>query len=349
MFDTIRSKRIWRFFPIVISLSLTVILIFFILKRPDTDIVFLTKRLVFPILRLLILVSFTLAVSAFFEAKGWSERVGMVFMSITRLGNFKGEIAVAFATAFFSGVAANTMLLNAYKEKRLSRKEMFLSNLLNSGLPSFFIHLPITAGILLPFVKMAGIIYIFLMFMAALVRTVLVILLGRIFLYHPGNFHSPCGSPSSTGKDFWNILSRYLSSRLLRIAFYTIPIYSMVVCLEKYNFFLWLRRWAAGLIGPEILPVEGMTVVVFSLTVEFTAGAIAAGAMLESGMLTIKDTVTALLFGNVVATPIRALRHQLPTYIGIFDIRNGMALLFFVQILRIASVVTVFLFYYFLY
>jgi hypothetical protein len=62
---------------------------------------------------------------------------------------------------------------------------------------------------------------------------------------------------------------------------------------------------------------------------------------LEAGTLTIRETVIALLLGNVVATPVRALRHQLPYYMGIFRPKLGVLLITLGQTLRVISVIIV--------
>jgi hypothetical protein len=87
--------------------------------------------------------------------------------------------------------------------------------------------------------------------------------------------------------------------------------------------------------------VESLSVVVLSFVAEFTSGFAAAGALLAAGVLTVKQTVLALLIGNILAFPIRALRHQLPHYMGIFQPKMGTQLLVMGQILRIASIVFV--------
>jgi hypothetical protein len=84
-----------------------------------------------------------------------------------------------------------------------------------------------------------------------------------------------------------------------------------------------------------------MSVVIFSLVAEFTSGFAAAGALLEAGALTVRETVIALLLGNVVATPVRALRHQLPYYMGIFRPKLGVLLIVLGQTLRVISVIIV--------
>jgi hypothetical protein len=54
----------------------------------------------------------------------------------------------------------------------------------------------------------------------------------------------------------------------------------------------------------------------------------------------------ALLIGNILAFPVRALRHQLPRYIGIFSPRMGTQILLMGQGFRIASIIVVGINYY---
>jgi hypothetical protein len=49
----------------------------------------------------------------------------------------------------------------------------------------------------------------------------------------------------------------------------------------------------------------------------------------------------ALILGNVVATPIRAMRHQLPSHAGIFTPKLGTQLLLISQGLRLGSLALV--------
>ncbi len=256
-----------------------------------------------------------------------------------RLGNLSDWSATAFTTAFLSGVAANTMLWNAYKEGKISKKEMFISALLNVGLPSYFLHLPVTLAIIVPLAQQAGILYMAITFLAAIIRTVVVILAGRILLKRPTQTADIDSQPDpKKNKSVAELFKKYLTKRLLSIALYTVPIYMLVVLLRLYGFFEELQHMTAHILQTKAIPVEGISVVVFSIVAEFSAGAAAAGAMLQEGVLTIKETVIALVLGNIIATPIRALRHQLPRYLGIFTPGTGLALLVIGQVLRVASV-----------
>ena len=80
-------------------------------------------------------------------------------------------------------------------------------------------------------------------------------------------------------------------------------------------------RAAASHVSLGLLPMKAASVVMFSVAAEFTSGMAAAGALLQAGALTVPQTVIALVLGNIVATPVRALRHQLATNVGIFSPR----------------------------
>jgi len=118
-----------------------------------------------------------------------------------------------------------------------------------------------------------------------------------------------------------------------------LPVYVIVLLVSDMGFFLWLRKILAQGISVAFIPVEAMSVVVFSLVAEFTSGYAAAGAMLESGALTVPQTVLALLIGNIIAAPVRALRHQMPYYMGIFGPKLGTRLVITSQGFRVASLV----------
>jgi hypothetical protein len=95
------------------------------------------------------------------------------------------------------------------------------------------------------------------------------------------------------------------------------------------------------------VPVHSLSVVVLSFVSEFTTGFTAAGALMDAGTITVKQTVIALLLGNIIAFPIRAIRHQLPHYMGIFSPGMGLSMLLMGQGFRVASIVFVGLVYWF--
>ncbi len=312
----------------------------------ELSLIFVLKKGLYPLVRLLTIMAASLGLSALIEGMGWSEAMARLTRPLMRFGGFGSWTATAFVTAFVSGIAANTMIWNAYQENKMEKKEMILAVFLNVGLPSYVLHLPTTLAIILPLVGKAGLIYMGITFVAAVLRSAAVMAAGRIFLRGTIETSEPGGETEAIARKkerSWDrvtqLYAKFLKKRLIKIAAYTIPIYIVVLLLQHYRFFDWLQDKSLLLFPSSTLPVEGISVVVFSIIAEFTAGAAAAGAMLSQGMLTVNQTVLALVLGNIIATPFRAIRHQLPRYLGIFKIKTGLILLFGGQALRVVSVV----------
>jgi hypothetical protein len=80
---------------------------------------------------------------------------------------------------------------------------------------------------------------------------------------------------------------------------------------------------------------------VFQLGGHFAAGLAAAGALLAAGTLNYREIILALLVGNVLSSPIRAVRHQFPYYAGIFNPRLALELIFYNQSFRMGSIILV--------
>ena len=116
-----------------------------------------------------------------------------------------------------------------------------------------------------------------------------------------------------------------------------VPVYVLMLLVADLGFFHWLREGLALGVGSTFFPVEGVSVIILSLVAEVTSGYAAAGAMLESGTLSLGQTVLALLAGQIIGTPLRALRHQLPYYMGVFSPAMGIRLMVAAQIFRLVS------------
>lgn len=307
----------------------------------------LFHRLAFPLIRLLVFITIGLIAGQVIEATGWTRRLSVVARPLFRFSRIGDYGATAFTTSFFSGVAANAMLWEFYKESKITRRQLFLANLMNQ-IPAFFLHLPTTFFIVVPLTGWAGIGYFLLTFIALGIRTIGVALYGRLRC-RPAQDETmgppePAPSAASARKSPKDILigiKKRLPRRILRIGVYVVPIYVIVFMVNAMGGFDAARQWMAGFVTTRILPVESLSVVVFSFAAEFTSGFAAAGALMDAGVLSARETVIALLAGNVVAFPIRALRHQLPHYMGIFSPSMGLKLLLLGQVLRVLSLVFV--------
>ncbi|MCF8035768.1 MAG: nucleoside recognition protein [Desulfobacteraceae bacterium] len=300
-------------------------------------------RLIFPLLRLCLFIGIGLAIAQVIEAKGWTRRMGALAGPVFAYANLGRQCSAAFSTAFFSGVASNAMLVDFYNDRKITRPQMFLTNFINQ-FPAYFLHLPTTFFIVVPLTKTAGLIYFGLTFAAVLLRTLIFVLFGRMFVRPAqSNDDGANARKSSTAEKqgAWAAVRKNLPGRYAGILTYVVPIYVAIYFAAGLGLFDALRTWMAEAVTLQSVPVEAFSVVILSFAAEFTSGFAAAGALLDQGVITVKQTVLALIAGNVIAFPVRAVRHQLPRYMGIFQPGTGMQILLLGQFFRVASLLVV--------
>ena len=333
-----------------LGISLIIILGALMLVK-QMDAAQLVSRLLWPLSRLMMFIAIGLLVGQVIEVSGWVKHMAVLARPLFRFGHLGDHCSAAFTTAFFSGVSANALLLDFFKEGQITRRQLFLSNFINQ-LPAFFLHLPTTFFIVIPLTGWAGGLYFLITFLAVVLRTVLFLLYGRLTLPSPvidsqGPIENTPTRKKKTLSAIWNRVKSRLPGRIARITVYVVPIYTLVFVLNAMGLFQLLRETLAGYVVTSIMPMESLSVIILSFAAEFTSGFAAAGALLEAGVLTVKQTVLALLIGNILAFPVRALRHQLPRYIGIFSPKMGTQILVMGQGFRVTSISVVGIIYYF--
>lgn len=294
-----------------------------------------------PIIRTVVFISFGLLAGQLIESLGWTTRLGRLVWPLINYARLPGAVGAAFTSAFVSGVLANTMLYTGFQEGRLNKRALILANLLNASIPAYVLHMPTTLFIIISLTGRAGMIYVVLTFSAALLRLVGVSVFSRFVMPPCIACQYEASGSNRSFRDVWIETWPKFKTRLKRIVIIVIPVYIVVVMVAESGFFDWLEKAMAGWAVASVVPLEAMSVIIFSVVAEFTSGFAAAGALLQSGTLGVKEVVLALLIGNIVATPVRALRHQLPHYMGIYAPRLGTEMLAISQTVRIVSILVV--------
>ncbi|NNK96551.1 MAG: hypothetical protein HKP41_19565 [Desulfobacterales bacterium] len=301
----------------------------------------LWPKLVWPLIRLLFFISIGLLVANIIESLNWTTKIAAVSRPLIRLGHLSQRVGAAFSMAIISGVAANTMLAEAYDNNLINKRELVLANLFNS-LPTYFLHLPTIIVITLPLIKGAAFIYVGITFTAALFRTASIVVISRFILPKPFEKTDVEVAPqkemnwSAVFKKAW----RRFKKRMRKIALFTVPIYIIIFMMNRYHLFSYLEELIANhLSGISWLSPQAMGIIALHLAAELTAGLAAAGALLQEGALSYREIVLALLVGNVLSSPLRAVRHQFPYYAGIFKPRLAIELIICNQAFRIFSLI----------
>lgn len=303
-----------------------------------------------PILKLLGALSLSLLAANLVETLNWTRFLARFARPLIRAGHMQDIVGASFSMAFFSGMAANTMLSEAHQQGRLSDRELVLANMFNS-LPTYFLHLPTMIFVTVPFLGRAAAVYVGMTLGAAILRTLGIVLAGRVLLPLLPEGCVECQLPERgpTWREALLKSWKRFKKRITKICLITVPIYAAMVALNSWGAFAAAERFIAdNLSFLDWLSPKAASIVVFGMAAEFTAGLAAAGALLNAGDLPQKEVVLALLLGNLLSTPMRAFRHQFPYYAGIFKPALAMKLIVHNQSFRAASLLVVGVGYYFL-
>ena len=301
-----------------------------------------STKLAVPLVRMVCYLAVGLFIGQLIESLGWTGKLARVVRPMTRWANLKRESGAAFVSSFVSGIVANTMLMNAYKQDKISRTELIFTYLLDNGLPMYLVHLPTTFFIVTSLAGRAGFIYLGITFVAACFRSVTALIGARIILSPDDSSAAPSTDQAERDKSqlMISIFFRF-RDRFTRLLLYAVPIYILVFLLNQWGLFFGLRKFISGWISTDLFPIESASVIIFTFAAEFSSGMAAAGALVDAGSLTPKLAGLALIIGTIVSTPIRAIRHQLPTHSGIFSLGLAGELLFLGQGFRVLTLIII--------
>jgi len=309
------------------------------------------ERLIWPLTRLLAFMSLGLFVANFIEALNWTRWIGLLARPLARLGNMSDTTSASFSMAIFSGLTANTLLAEAYDKNQMSRRELIIANLFNS-LPTYFTHLPTILVITAPLIHAAAFVYVGITVAAAVLRTLSIVFIGRCILPRPAILsETQLQSEEKKGIDWQGAMEKSwkrFKRRIRKIIIFTVPIYIVIFIMHRIGFFRELELFVAQYL--EIIPwlsPQSMGIITLHIAAELTAGVAAAGALLQEGALSQRDIILALLVGNVLSSPLRAVRHQFPYYAGIFKPAMAAQLIVFSQVFRIVSLIVIGVIYYY--
>lgn len=177
--------------------------------------------------------------------------------------------------------------------------------------------------------------------LAAIGRTGFTVLLARRVLPVPPRGCMVCPTDEAPPTDWGAALRkawRRFLRRLPKLVYFTAPIYVLMFLLQRYGFFDLAEQWLAEHMGwLGFLKPQAMGIIVLHLAAELGAALGAAGSVLHAGGLSARDVVLALMVGNILSTPVRAVRHQFPSYAGFFRPALALRLILANQGLRAAQ------------
>lgn len=302
-----------------------------------------------PLIRLTFFISVGLLVGILVESLNWARVMAKLAAPLTRAARLQDVSGAAFSMAFFSGVSANTMLAEAHTQGRLTTRELMFANLFNS-MPTFFLHLPTMYALTRSIIGDLADTYVGLAVLAAMLRTLSVVVAGRLLNPPLPEGCIPCRLDEQKPKTTREVLTRAMgrfTKRIRRIMRITLPVYALFFFIQRAGLFDAIERFTSShLAFLSWLPPKVVSVVAIHSTGELAAGLSALKPLLADGVITPQLAILTLLIGNILSSPMRAVRHQYPYYAGIFPQRAALMLIVASQTLRAASMIVVTTAYY---
>ncbi|HEX9884801.1 MAG TPA: hypothetical protein VGA79_12605 [Desulfobaccales bacterium] len=296
----------------------------------------LYPRLLRPLLTLTLAISVGLFLGMVIEAAGLTARLGRLTMPLLRFGHLREPSALACTAAFVSAISASTILMNAYRDQKISRQELTISALILT-FPAFFAHLPTMFFTITPLLGALGIYYLAILLAGDVLRTLAYLSYGRLRLPRHPPAQTPAAAATPSLREIWRETREKFLARLHNILVITIPVYVAVFLAQELGLFEALRHSLTSVLRGTQIPVQALSILLFSLAAETTGGYAAAGAILEAGALSPAAVLLTLLLGTILASPMRAVRHQLPYYLGVFAPGLGLRLMVLSQVFRTLS------------
>ncbi len=280
--------------------------------------------------RTLIVMFISLFVSGVLMELGVFKKLGFLGRPLVRLARLPADSAITFITSAGSVIAGNTMLAKLYQEKKIGRREVFLSALLN-GIPvymkeTFTYQIPVIIPIL--GLKVGGI--YFLSFLAAgITKIVFVIVCGKL----TAKRLEPCGvridfplaedKPiRQTYKDIIPAVLKREMKIFFRVSMTFVLMTFIVFVLINNGALAWLKETVQPMTDFFKLPVSA-AIPVSTYMLSPLAGAASVGTMLRDGVLNDFQAVVACMLGGFLMLPVFSIRYSLAKYTAIFGLSLG--------------------------
>lgn len=269
------------------------------------------------------------------EARRWHMALARVMGRLARMARLPEVVGLAMPTALCSNPAANSILVSSHAEGRIRTSALIAGGIANSYMAyvshSIRVMYPVIGAIGLP-----GALYFGVQFTGGFFVLLCVLLWNRWYI--SGHGDAPYTEQPELNRDplAWpeaaaRALVRALSL-LFRMACMTVPLMLGIEWLLKNGAFdFWenaLPRTVAAL-----FPVELLTVVAAQMGGLVQSSAVAANLRAE-GLIGNAHILLAMLVGSALSNPVRMLRRNLPSALGIFPVPVALTVVLGMQFSR---------------
>ncbi len=290
--------------------------------------------------RLILLVGLATFIGSILELRNWTSFVSFLLRPLIAYARLPQLAGAAMVTALFSNYAAGSLLAGSFAEGRLSRFEMRVGAICNS----YIAYISHSLRVMYPIIGALGIpaLYYFgMMFGAGMIITLVALTFSRL---RPAAAISSYDEPDDeglqtatelnrSGPGSWPETLRKSGWRtrkiVLRVASITVPLYVLASYLNQVGLFQLWKDFVPEIATP-FFPPEVLAIMAARLGGLISAAGVAS-ELFNQGAVGYAHILLALFAGNIITNPIRTLRRNLPSAMGIFPPRDGFFIVMVMQ------------------
>lgn len=287
--------------------------------------------------KLLMMVAIAALIGSIAEARKWHLIFGYILGRFSRMMRLPAIVGIAMPTALYSNTAANSMLVSSHADGKIGHSSLIAGGMSNSYLSylshSLRVMYPVLGAIGIP-----GALYFGGQFTTGFLFILCVLLWHRRKIIKQGPAAEPednttvYEAPLSWGSTFKKSCQRVFTL-LFRMLLLSIPLMIFVEWLMKKGAFDFWEEYIPDWIN-RIFPPELMGIVAAQMGGLIQAATVAAN-LRDHGVITNAQILLAMLVGNAIGNPFRAMRRNLPSALGIFPAKEAFTIVIGMQLSRI--------------
>ncbi len=284
------------------------------------------------IIPLLILIFFSYLFAEILVELGILKKLEFLGRPLTKIANLPPESGTSFVASIGSFIAGNVILKNLYDNKKINRKELLLSSVLNSIIApfkeTFTYHIPVLLPTLGLFV---GGIYLATVWAGTIMTILFVIIAGKSFL--PKRDYKIENSDEKSSvmialnfdkfKKIFPVAIKNTLSQFKKIASLFFVMSFIIFFLIEIGVFNMLNGLIAPLSNIVGIPSSAIPALLTYIASPLL-GYASFGSLLQAHEITEIEAIIALLFGSIFMLPILYVKLYFPQFISIFGFRLGL-------------------------
>lgn len=285
--------------------------------------------------RLLLMVGIAAFLGGLMDARSWHLYLGYFLRRITRAARLPEIIGVTMPIALYSNVSANTILMSSHSNNSIPRSALITGGMANSYLShmshSLRVMYPVIALIGLP-----GLLFFTVQFSGGFFIILIAFCINRYKYRHitPDAWVSEFSIEKKilNWKDSIKLGVLRSLALIFRMIYITLPLMLAMEWFIKSGSFDFWDQYIPSHVA-KYFPAELMSIVIAQMGGLVQSSGVSANLYSE-GLIHQSQILLAMLVASAVGNPIRTLRRNLPTALGVYPPKVAFTIVFTMQMAR---------------